>query len=178
MGCSCFYPELQPRRRRTAPHGHMSMVGQPLACIQVAPNSSWRPYGDDMLALPMSPLDFTMTSFDEGVPGCEVAPDQDYGIYQSSNNNTGTFSTPFAGPENGDRIDLSRLESPASLAPFDITIDGAQEQPENRPAFNGSEDSIESATTRCSDIFSVRLVNIDEVSQGHRYSRRRFYPSR
>lgn len=164
MGCTCFYPELQPRRRRTAPNGQATMVGQPLSCIQVAPHGGWRTYGDDMLALPLSPLDFTLTSFEESVPGCELTPDQDYGSFHFSNPNTATFSTPCAGPENGEKIDISRLDTPKSLASFNLTIDGTQEPPEARPASNGSEDSVES------DTFSAGLVNIDDVSKFHRCS--------
>lgn len=146
----------------------MATVGQPLACIQVAPNSGWRSYGDDMLVLPMSPLDFTLTSFDENASGCEIAPDQDYGTYQISNNNTGTFSTPLADQENDGQADVSRLETPASLPSFDVTMDDAQEQPETGKASNESEHSFNSNTAICSDIFSAGLVNIDEVSRAYK----------
>lgn len=109
-----------------------------------------------MFTLPLSPLDFTLTSFEESVSGCEVTPDQDYGTFDFS---TVTFSTACAGPENGDKIDMSRLDTPKSLASFDVTIDSTQESSEPRPPSNGSEDSVESNT------FSAGLVNIDDVSK-------------
>lgn len=117
-----------------------------------------------MLALPLSPLDFTLTSFEESVSGCEVTPDQDYGTFDF---NTAAFSTPCAGPENGDKIDISRLETPKSLASFDITIDNTQKSSEPRPPSNGSEDSVES------DTFSAGLVNIDDVSKCQRFPKSR-----
>lgn len=131
-----------------------------------------------MLILPMSPLDFTLTSFDENVSGCEIAPDQDYGTYQISNINTGTFSTPLADQENDGQIDVSRLETPASLPPFDITMDDAQEQPETGKASNESEDSVNSNTAICSDIFSAGLVDIDEVSHKYKNFQERLCSSR
>lgn len=143
----------------------MPVAGQPLACIQVAANSSWRPYGDGMLALPMSPLDFALTSFDDDAPGYEMTPDQGYAACQLNNGSTGAFSTSLSEQDNSGQIDVSQLQTPSSLLPFDITIDAAHEQPETVQDSNEDGKGADTATTISSSIFSAELVNLDEVSQ-------------
>lgn len=163
MGCTCFYPELQPRRRRTVSRGHMPVAAQPLACIQVAANSSWRPYGDGMLALPMSPLDFALTGFDDDIHGYEMTPGQGCGTYQLNTSSTGEFSTSVSDQDNGCRIDVSQPETPSSLLPFD-RMDGVHEQHESMQDSNEDGKGADTATTMSSSIFSAELVNLDEVS--------------
>lgn len=152
----------------------MPVTGQPLACIQVAANSSWHPYGDGMLALPMSPLEFTLTSFDDDVPGYEMTPDQSYAVCQLSNSSSGAFSTSLSEQGNGGRIDVSQLQTPSSLLPFDITIDGVHEQTETIQDSGEDGKGADTATTISSTIFSAELVNIDEVSQITNTPRRDF----
>lgn len=143
----------------------MPVAGQALACIQVAANSSWRSYGDGMLALPMSPLDFALTSFDDDVPGYGMTPDQGYATYQLNNSSTGEFSTSFSDQDNGDQIDVSQPETPSSLLPFDIINDSVHEQHETMQDSNEDGKGADTATTMSSSIFSAELVNLDEVGQ-------------
>lgn len=152
----------------------MPVAGQALACIQVAANSSWRQYGDGMLALPMSPLDFSLTSFDDDVSGYEMTTDQDYAECHLSSSSTGAFSTSLPEQDNGGQIDVSQLQTPSSLLPFDITIDGVHEQSETIQDSNENGKGADTATTISSSIFSAELVNLDEVSQITDTSRRDF----
>ncbi|KAG6355835.1 hypothetical protein INS49_015215 [Diaporthe citri] len=138
----------------------MPVAGQPLACIQVAANSSWRPYGDGMLALPMSPLDFSLTNFDDDVPGYEMTPDEGYAACQLGDSGTGAFLTSLPEQDNGGQIDVSQLQTPSSLLPFDITIDGVHEQPDSS---NENGKGADTATTISSSIFSAELVNLEEL---------------
>lgn len=117
-----------------------------------------------MLALPMSPLDFALTSFEDDVSGCEMTPEQNYVTCQLHNNSVGSYSAPLTDQDNGGRIEDSQLESPSCLLPFDIMIDGVLEQPETMQDFNESGKGSDTATIMSPSIFSAELVNLDEVS--------------
>lgn len=151
----------------------MQVAGQSLACIQVAASSSWHPCGDGMLALPMSPLDFALTSFDDDVTGYEMTPGQGYAACQLNDSSTGTFSTSLSDRDNCGRIDISQLETPSSLLPFDLN-DNFHEQHEIMQDFNEDEKGIDTATTISSSVFSAELVNLDEVSRVTEIPRRDF----
>lgn len=153
----------------------MQVAGQPLACIQVAANSAWRSYGDDILALPMSPLDFALTSFNDDAPGYELTPGQGYAACQLSNDSAGTFSPPLLDQDGGGPVDVSQLETPSSLLPFDTTNDSAHEQHETTHDFREDGGKVDTATAMSCSIFSAELIDLDEVSQ--LYGRGRISPN-
>lgn len=142
----------------------MQLAGQPLACIQVAANSAWRSYGDDILALPMSPLDFALTNFDDDAPGYELDPGQDYATCQFNNDSASALSTPLLDQDGGGPISVSQLETPSSLLPFDTTNDSVHEQHETTQDSREDGEEVDTANTMSSSVFSTELINIDEVS--------------